>query len=104
MEVRYELAGLRHLDVAGRVILDDLGHPIVGDFFLDVVQSLAATADIVLVDHWAANGLDELDLHVADMGDGDPKFERALNDLAVNFEVLHGLLGEAEDAPWADLK
>ena len=75
MEVRDELAGLRHLDVACRVILYDLAHPIMGDLFLDVVQSLATPADIVLVDHRAANGLDELDLHVADMGDGDPELE-----------------------------
>src|ERR1700758_2331366 len=104
MEVGDELAGLRDFDVPGRVVLYDGGHLVVGNPLLNVVQSLAAPADIVLVDHWAANGLDEFDLHVADMGDRNPKLERALDRFAVDFKILHGLVGEAEDAPRSNPK
>jgi hypothetical protein len=38
------------------------------------------------------------------MGDGDPELERTFDEFAVDFEILHGLLGEAEDAPRSDPK
>jgi len=38
------------------------------------------------------------------MGDGDPELERTFDEFAVDFEILHGLLGEAEDASRSNMK
>ena len=69
-----------------------------------MVQSLATPSDIVLVNHRASNGLNEFDLHVADMRDRDPELEGLLDGFAVDFEILHGLVGESEDTPRSDPK
>ena len=91
VEVGHELACLRHCNSALLIIRNDGRHQIFRQLPLDVMEPDAASVHVLLIDHRSVHGLDEFQLHIADMGGPDSELERVLDQLAADLEVLDGL-------------